>query len=137
MRILQSALLVASGLFSAGLAQASSPPCNGSTPEMQACMGKKLDAANAMLARYLAAAQARIDRDFGSRPNLGAAQTAWVHYRKIECGDVFEYWAQGTYRTIASAECMLRLTRQRTHEVWQAYLTYQDSTPPLLPEPPR
>ncbi len=98
-------------------------------------MGKKLDDANAVLGRYLAAAQARIDKDFGSKPNLKAAQEAWARYRDLECGDVFDLWAQGTYRTIADSECMLRLTRQRTHEVWQSYLTYQDSTPPLLREP--
>ncbi|WP_063672415.1 lysozyme inhibitor LprI family protein [Dyella thiooxydans] len=137
MRIPRNALLIVLGLCPAGLAYASSPPCDGSTTEIQVCLGKKIDAADALLARYLAKAQARIDRDFGGKPRLGAAQAAWVAYRRIECGDVFDYWAEGTYRTIADAECMLRLTQQRTHEVWQAYLTYPDSTPPLLPEPPR
>lgn len=98
-------------------------------------MGKNLDEADALLARYLTAAQARIDKDFGSKPNLKAAQAAWARYRDVECGDVFDLWVQGTYRTMADSECMLRLTQQRTHEVWRAYLTYQDSTPPLLPEP--
>jgi uncharacterized protein YecT (DUF1311 family) len=117
------------------MAQAFSLQCDGSTLEIQACMGKKLNEANARLAKYLTAAQARVDKDFSSRPNLKAAQAAWTRYRELECGDVFELWAQGTYRTIASSECMLRLSQQRTHEVWQAYLTYQDSTPPSLPEP--
>ena len=123
------------GLCSVGMAQASALQCDGNTLEIQACMGKKLDEANTRLAKYLTAAQARIDKDFGSRPDLKTAQAAWVRYRELECGDVFELWAQGTYRTTASSECVLRLTQQRTHEIWQAYLTYQDSTPPLLPEP--
>ena len=127
--------LVVLGLCSAGLVQASTVQCDGSTLEIQACMGKRLDEANARLAKYLTAAQARIDKDFGSRPNLKATQAAWARYRDLECADVFELWEQGTYRTIASSECMLRVTQQRTHEVWQAYLTHQDSTPPLLPEP--
>jgi uncharacterized protein YecT (DUF1311 family) len=107
----------------------------GSTVEMQACLQAKIDEANARLAKYLATAQARIDKDFGSRPDLKAAQAAWVRYRELECGDLYQFWAQGTYRVLASAQCELRLTRQRTHEVWRAYLTYMDSTPPLLPEP--
>ena len=127
--------LVAVGLCLSGLAQATAPQCDGTTLEIQTCMGEKLDAANARLAKYLAAAQTRIDKDFGAKPDLKAAQAAWVHYRELECGDVFQLWEQGTYRTVASIECMVRLTQQRTHEVWQAYLTYQDSTPPLLPEP--
>ena len=135
MHLLRSLLLVALGSCSAGFVQASSLQCDGNTLEIQACMGKKLDEANALLARYLAAAQARINRDFGSKPELKATQAAWSRYRDLECGDVFDLWAQGTYRTLTSSECTLRLTQQRTHEVWRAYLTYQDSTPPVLPEP--
>ncbi|WP_425605277.1 lysozyme inhibitor LprI family protein [Fulvimonas yonginensis] len=135
MRLLRNLLLVALGSCSAGLVKASSSQCGGDTLEIQACMGTKLDEANALLAKYLAAAQARIDEDSNSRPNLGNAQAAWLRYRDLECADVFDLWSQGTYRTVASSECMLRLTRQRTHEIWQAYLTHQDSTPPVLPEP--
>ena len=32
-------------------------------------------------------------------------------------------------------KCLLEQTRRRTHDVWKAYLTFMDSTPPLLPEP--
>ncbi len=135
MRVLPNLFLAALGLCSTGLAQASSLRCDGNTLEVEACMSKKLDEADALLSRYISVAQARIDKDFGSKPNLKAAQSAWARYRKLECADVFEFWVQGTYRTFASSECMLRLTQQRTREMWQAYLTYQDSTPPLLPEP--
>jgi uncharacterized protein YecT (DUF1311 family) len=131
----RSFALIVLGLCSVGLVQASTLQCDGNTTEIQACMGKKLNKANTRLAKYLTAAQARIDKNLGSRPNLKTAQAAWVRYRELECGDVFELWAQGTYRTAASSECMLRLTQERTHEIWQAYLTYLDSTPPLLPEP--
>lgn len=127
--------LLVLGLCSMNLAHAAPLQCDGNTLEIQACLAKKIDKANSRLTEYLSTAQARIDKNFGSKPDLKAAQKAWIRYREIECGDVFDFWVQGTYRTIASAECELRLTRQRTHEVWQAYLTYQDSTPPLLPEP--
>ena len=137
MCVLQRVFFAVLGACSAGAVQASPPLCDGNSAEVQACMGKQLEQANALLARYVATAQARIAKDFGSKPDLEAAQAAWSHYRDLECGDVFDLWMQGTYRTIASAECMLRLTQQRTHEIWQAYLTYQDSTPPLLPEPGR
>lgn len=135
MHILRSFILVALILCSTGLAQASSPQCDGNTLEIQTCIGKKIYEANARLTNYLSTAQARIDKDFGSKPNLKATQAVWARYRDLQCGDVFEFWEQGTYRTIASSECLLRLTQQRIHELWQAYLTYQDSTPPLLPEP--
>jgi len=135
MHILWSSSLVALLLCSTSLAQASSPECKGNTLEVQTCMGKKIDEANARLTKYLSTAQVRIEKYFASKPNLMATQAAWARYRDLQCGDVFEFWVHGTYRTIASSECSLRLTQQRTHEVWQAYLTYQDSTPPLLPEP--
>jgi hypothetical protein len=31
--------------------------------------------------------------------------------------------------------CQIRLTRMRTYTIWLHWLTYMDSTPPLLPKP--
>ena len=136
MRAVRKVLIATLGLCAAGWSLASSTPCQGGTPDIQACMARQLGQANAQLQRYLAAAQARIDQDFGSKPQLQEAQAAWMRYRQLACRDAVALWGQGSRQTVAGAECMLRLTRQRTHTLWQVYLTNEDSSPALLPEPP-
>ncbi|MCG4259878.1 DUF1311 domain-containing protein [Acetobacter senegalensis] len=63
------------------------------------------------------------------------SETAWKAYRDAECRAVFTNWQQGTLRIMMQLGCERRLTRQRTYTVWQNWLTFQDSTPPVLPRP--
>lgn len=99
------------------------------------CMSAEVDKANKTLREYLDAAKERIARDKITGPNLDATQAEWSRYRTMHCGDVYQYWAEGTYRYRASAQCEIDLARARTHDIWAAYLTFVDSTPALLPEP--
>ena len=99
------------------------------------CMSAEIAKADAKLALYLAAAKKRITQDAATRLNLDTAQNAWQAYREAQCGDVYTYWGQASYRHRASARCTLELTRQRTAAIWSAYLTFMDSTPPILPKP--
>ena len=66
---------------------------------------------------------------------LNQSQQAWLSYRKAHCDAVYEQWSGGTIRGTMFGGCMLRLTQLRIHVIWQDYLTYMDSTEPLLPEP--
>ena len=43
--------------------------------------------------------------------------------------------AGASLRPVQASECWLRLTRERSRELWRSYLTFQDRTAPLLPEP--
>jgi uncharacterized protein YecT (DUF1311 family) len=109
--------------------------CDGTTMEMVRCLDKRGEEADAELTKYLAAAQARINGSLDAKPDLAHAQAAWSDYRHAHCGDVYDFWREGSIRGPAAAACYLEITRRRTHEVWSDYLTFPDSTPPLLPEP--
>jgi len=105
------------------------------TIEETQCMSDEINKADKKLADYLQAAKARIERENEVQLRLNAAQDAWVQYRKVHCGDVYTYWSQGTTRYRQSAQCQIDLSRERTHDIWAAYLTFFGTTPPLLPEP--
>lgn len=114
------------------------PSCGGSTtPEVERCLAAELADADAELNRYYAAAVARLARE-GQHDVvawLRGSERAWIAYRDAECGAVWRYWRRGTIRGAFSIRCRTRLTQARTSEIWRAWLTYVDSTPPLLPQP--
>lgn len=134
--------------ISATLATNSAPAdCDGaSTAEIEACFSRQLAAANVTLDRYVAAARKRLRDDaqslpagsaeIGARAAFDKAETAWAAYAKAECEAVYDDWADGTIRGTMDLTCRIDLTRHHTHEVWANWLTYMDSTPPILPEPP-
>jgi uncharacterized protein YecT (DUF1311 family) len=67
--------------------------------------------------------------------HLNDEQLAWAKYRETICGNVYLMWVQGTARYEMAAVCNLKLTQDRTYDLWRSYLTYVDSTPPVLPDP--
>jgi len=111
-------------------------PCAGAvnTLEINACMQKKFEQADARLNEYLAAARKRIESVPGASIDLQKSQEAWVRYRDAQCSDVYQFIG-GTARTGLAAQCSINLTLERTHDLWRAFLSYFDSTPPVLPEP--
>jgi hypothetical protein len=119
------------------------PPCPGAaTPAVERCLQDRLSGAEAELARYVAAADARLRQQVGrdpaaarARQRFEAAEQAFAAYRDAECGAVFEAWSGGTIRNAMEIVCRLRITRLHTHTLWREWLTYMDSTPPILPEP--
>jgi uncharacterized protein YecT (DUF1311 family) len=121
-------------------------PCQGeTTQEVEDCLSKLSAKAEAKLQTYRAAAKARLQRDARKDPqdqgvskaldDFDKAERAWEAYREAECGGVFDYWSGGTIRVSMDQVCQIRLTYLHTHTVWREWLTYLDSTPPLLPEP--
>lgn len=123
--------------FATAAAAAAEPLCYDSknTFEDTKCMIAEMEKADKVLQEYLEAAKARLSRDKVKGLSLDAAQAEWSRYRTIHCGDVYQYWVEGTYRYRASAQCEIDLARSRTHDIWTAYLTFVDSTPALLSEP--
>lgn len=118
-------------------ASADKPECPDAqtTPEINACFAAKLDEAEARRGRYFAAA---LDRKAGEDRVLAAmhaGQAAFEGYRDAECGAVLEDWIDGTIRTAMALSCRIALTEARTHDIWESWLTYMDTTPPDLPEP--
>jgi len=123
---------------SAAEAQAGDCPNAVSTVEINGCLAGELDRANAELHRYVMAAGKRVRQDSdgpGAAAGFDKAEAAWAAYREAECGAVYDYWSGGTIRGAMSLTCRIDLTRAHTHRIWSLWLTYMDSTPPILPEP--
>lgn len=115
------------------------------TVEMNACAALDLQREQDRMERYLAEARRRA-RELDMQPYgsptaqqayLNAAQTAWQAYAQIACDGVHDHWKDGTIRTVMYLNCRIEMIRERTHVIWRDYLTYADSTPPILPEPVR
>lgn len=105
------------------------------TPEINYCKGLEVEAAEAEMEQYLQASLVRYKEEPEITKTLKAAHTVWLAYRESYCHAQYTQWQGGTIRGVMYGECMLQLTRQYTHNLWQDYLTYMDSTPPVLPEP--
>ena len=123
--------------FALGPVAAKDKLCHDQKNDMEdmACMSAEAEKADKKLAKYFEAAKARIASDTSIRLSLDDAQKAWLNYRSLQCGDVYKYWLDGTYRYRASLQCQIDLTQERTRDLWSAYLTHVDSTPPILAEP--
>ena len=111
------------------------PNCDGSTIEINACFAERLKRSEATLQRYETAAVVRNFDNSAVRLGLDASKVAFEAYRRTECATVYEAWKDGTIRVQMSLSCQIDLTDERTHYVWEHWLQYMDSTPPILPEP--
>lgn len=116
-------------------------PCAAAvtTIDLNACLAGRRDAAMHEVERYRAAARARL---VGENPGDGAlfaafdaAQAAWLAYQSRQCATVAILWQGGSIRGAMALGCAIRMAQLRTHELWHDWLTYPDTTPPLLPEP--
>ena len=105
------------------------------TLAMHECFGALLERAEAKMQLYLDAALARIEGQDAQTFLVQSTQEGFKAYRGGECGGVHEQYAGGSIRNVMYLDCAITLTDQRTHTIWQNWLTYMDSTPPLLPEP--
>jgi uncharacterized protein YecT (DUF1311 family) len=115
------------------------PTCDGrTTAEVNACMDQRLDHSEARLRRYRQAAVDRVTKESGREVRLGLekSEMAFEAYRDAECRAVAAFW-NGTISGTMEFDCRIRLTDARTHALWQNWLRYPDSTPPILPEPPQ
>ena len=66
---------------------------------------------------------------------LERSQAAWVVYRKAECDAIYSWWSGGTIRGTIAQMCLSELANSRTLEIWNQWLHFGDSTPPLMPDP--
>lgn len=106
-----------------------------STYEMEFCAAQEREVAIKKMRRYLIASYSQYNDNSETVEAIKGSQQAWETYKKYNCDAVYTSWTTGSIRGLMSINCSTRLTRQRTHELWLNYLTYMDSTPPVLPEP--
>lgn len=136
MKKLISALIAVCFSFSA-LADDGVVDCENAmnTIEINQCAAIELESAQAELDKYLAASFEHNAYDAELVASIKKAQESWQVYMTAHCDSVYTQWRDGSIRGVMALSCKTRLTKQRTHEVWANFLTYMDSTPPVLPEP--
>jgi uncharacterized protein YecT (DUF1311 family) len=99
------------------------------------CMHKDLVTAEKVMEDYLTMSLKQNAKDTLSISSIEKGQAAWLEYREAHCLAVYNTWREGTIRTAMELDCKLALTYQRTRVLWESFLTYMDSTQPVLPEP--
>ncbi|CAH7037674.1 LprI domain-containing protein [Vibrio chagasii] len=105
------------------------------TLEINHCAALELESAQVELEKYLAASFEHNADDTELVGGIKVAQESWQAYMTAHCDSVYTQWRDGSIRGLMALSCKTKLTKQRTHEVWDNFLTYMDSTPPVLPEP--
>lgn len=105
------------------------------TIDMNECLSNNSALVHAEMNKYLQASLDNNSDDPEVVKSIKIAQKDWENYRSSNCDSVYTQWREGTIRDAMSITCSIRLTKQRTHELWENYLTYMDSTPPVLSEP--
>lgn len=118
-----------------GLVWANACPQAKTTFELNQCLAEQLEQQEVVLHHYLAEARARHLDDDVVVEAIDEAQLRWLDYRQQQCDSINRVWRDGSIRGVMTLNCSIRMTRLRTHQIWYSYLTFMDSTPPLLPEP--
>ena len=111
--------------------------CPGTTTvQVNACLNARLEQSDAALNRYYETALKRIRREHAGKvaQEFVKAERSWIAYRESECTSAFDRYG-GTVRISIGLDCRIRLTKLRTYTIWRDWLTYPDSTPPLLARP--
>ena len=125
-------------LIAAFTAAPTGDPCKGTdTISMAQCMDGKIEHATEQLRVYRTRAINRFEEahDPATAKAIENAGLAFDAYRQIYCDAVYQQWVGGTIRFAMRQSCELRLIDEETNQIWRDFLTYPDSTPPLLPEP--
>lgn len=131
--MLASQIVVADGLK--GFQACKNTP---TTAEADACIYAEVENAEKQMERYLKTAIQKVNSsNLAMQQLIMESQQQWLIYRDKHCDAIYEYWKNGTVRNAMHGVCLLTMTEQRTYKLWNNYLTYVDSTPPLLPKPAR
>lgn len=111
--------------------------CNDpiSTLEVNVCAGIELEHAQQEMNHYLLKSKLHLSYDAQLVTAIDKAQKAWLNYSEAHCDAIYTKWRDGSIRGVMSLNCKIALTEQRTHQIWSNFLTYMDSTEPVLPEP--
>ncbi|SFD51425.1 lysozyme inhibitor LprI family protein [Pseudoalteromonas denitrificans] len=105
------------------------------TIEINYCAGVELKNAKRQMEAYLTKSKEHNSYDLELIKSIEVAQEAWSLYTDAHCDSIYTMWREGTIRGVMHLSCKTKLTKARTHEIWTNFLTYMDSTPPVLPEP--
>lgn len=107
------------------------------TIDLNDCIGDKINAAKSVEMKYTNTARQRIsaDDDKETLDAFEAENKAWDALIDAASHATDVEWRGGTIRGVKAADRELYLIELRVHNQWQNWLRYEDSTPPVLPEP--
>ena len=128
LRILTFLVLVAwPGTVVSGTSGGLCPEAN-STPEITDCLGAEVEKAEGELSRYLEEARGLLADREEARKLLIASQDSWTEQRDLFCGAISESYSPGTMAGPALLGWKLELTKQRTHQIWDAFIRTSSSS---------
>lgn len=135
--LLAGLLLACLPLAVCAASDSSEDACAGAitTLAINQCAQAQVQQAEGQMETYLAAARNRYAEDSQALGALQAAQQRWSAFRQAHCDAVYALWREGSIRGLMHSQCMRQQTRQRSHDIWQVYLTSMEGGPPLLPDP--
>lgn len=118
------------------------------TFEIISCAKEEQNKAEDEQSRYWAAARYRFvenahnpgDEEGDAKDaieDFDSAQSSWRLFRDSHCASVSYDYRGGSISGVLHGDCLVRLTRERTWQIWKYWLHHADSTLPLLPEPKR
>lgn len=108
---------------------------NLTPPKMNENLTDQIANAEKEQTRYYEAVKKQLANDPKTWAKVQKSQKTWRQYRDEECGAIYQHWIDGSIRNEMYNRCSLKSIKSRTRNLWEAYLTYMDSTPPVLPEP--
>ena len=114
-----------------------SDPCGiaQSTVDRRACRHQQMKELEQRLQLYWKTAQQKATAKGLDPLQFNAAQSSWERYRSEHCGNVYMLWKDASIRYEMVAVCNQKLIKDRTYDLWKAYLSSIDGTPPVLPDP--
>lgn len=105
------------------------------TVESNECAAIERDAAYDKMVQYFETSLKQFPGEQDLLREMKMAQRQWDSYMNTHCNSVYTLWSGGSIRTQMALACETRLIKVRTHELWSEFLTYIDSTQPVLPKP--
>lgn len=105
------------------------------TIEFNDCLIEELQKEKKILSKYVKASIERYKEVPELIAEINIAQRKWEEYVETHCDSIYTLWEEGSIRNAMALSCRIKLNKQRTHNLWSDFLTYMDSSPPVLPEP--
>jgi hypothetical protein len=113
------------------------------TIDMNNCFSTMRENVKAIEAKYVNMARQHItsgtntakEQDHKTLMAFEAENKAWGNLISAASNATETKWDEGTIRGVKGTSREIQLIEQRIHNQWDNWLRYEDSTPPVLPEP--
>jgi uncharacterized protein YecT (DUF1311 family) len=103
--------------------------------DVQNCISIEAKQSEKLLNKYLKASVEQYFGDDKTIQNIEQTQKIWQKYKNQQCNSVYDMWQGASVTFVEQLSCQVRLNRYRAYELWSVYLTYADSTLPVLKKP--